>query len=222
VIDSGKFALVVQSPTETFFNLYNKLAKSRTQNLPETFIEEGAIIHPSAEVAAWGVYISKGATVRANATVRERSILGKNSDVHEGAILGSDGFEYKRIQGSSLMHVLHDGITSVGSNCVIGANSVIGQGFWRRHTVLGENTKLDHLVAISHGAKLGESNLIAVGAVIAGSVTTGKNVWVGPGAHISNGLQIGDNAKIAMGSMVFRDVSQDTLVLGNPARPFRT
>lgn len=57
------------------------------------------------------------------------------------------------------------------------------------------------------------------GLEIARPVEIGKNVWIGGGAIILGGVTIGDDAIIAAGAVVTRDVSAQTTVMGNPARP---
>ncbi|MCL4517214.1 MAG: sugar O-acetyltransferase [Firmicutes bacterium] len=49
-------------------------------------------------------------------------------------------------------------------------------------------------------------------------VTIGNNVWIGGKAIINPGVKIGDNAVIASGAVVTRDVSDNVVVGGNPAR----
>ncbi|CDU10778.1 putative acetyltransferase [Vibrio coralliirubri] len=49
-------------------------------------------------------------------------------------------------------------------------------------------------------------------------VSIGKGVWIGEGVKILPGVKIGDGAVIAMGSVVFSNVSENTLVVGNPAK----
>jgi acetyltransferase-like isoleucine patch superfamily enzyme len=51
-----------------------------------------------------------------------------------------------------------------------------------------------------------------------GSVTIGKNVWVGEGAAILSGVTIGDNAIIATNAVVTKDVPKNAIVGGVPAR----
>lgn len=46
----------------------------------------------------------------------------------------------------------------------------------------------------------------------------GNDVWIGHGAIIMGGVKIGDGAIIAAGSVVTKDVSQNTIVGGNPAK----
>ena len=50
------------------------------------------------------------------------------------------------------------------------------------------------------------------------TVTIGNDVWIGGGAIINPGVNIGNRAVIASGSAVTKDVLQDVLVGGNPAK----
>ncbi len=52
-------------------------------------------------------------------------------------------------------------------------------------------------------------------------VTIGNNVWVGAGSIILPGVTIGDGAVIAAGSVVTRDVGENELHAGVPARLLR-
>ncbi|MGP4080054.1 maltose acetyltransferase domain-containing protein [Pseudalkalibacillus sp. R45] len=49
-------------------------------------------------------------------------------------------------------------------------------------------------------------------------VTFGDNVWIGGGAIINPGLTIGDNVVIASGAVVTRDIPDNVVVGGNPAK----
>lgn len=51
-----------------------------------------------------------------------------------------------------------------------------------------------------------------------GPVVLEDNVWVGDGATICKGVRIGRNAIIGAGAVVTRDVGENTVVAGNPAR----
>ncbi|WP_221568311.1 sugar O-acetyltransferase [Alkalihalobacillus sp. TS-13] len=49
-------------------------------------------------------------------------------------------------------------------------------------------------------------------------VTFGDNVWIGGGAIINPGLTIGGNVVIASGAIVTRDIPDNVVIAGNPAK----
>ena len=50
-------------------------------------------------------------------------------------------------------------------------------------------------------------------------ITIGNDTWVGGSAIICPGVTIGDRCVIGAGSVVTKDVLNDTIVAGNPAKP---
>ena len=55
-----------------------------------------------------------------------------------------------------------------------------------------------------------------------GKVTIKKNAWIGIGAIICPGVTIGQNAVVAAGAVVTKDVPDNVLVGGNPAKVIKT
>ncbi len=51
--------------------------------------------------------------------------------------------------------------------------------------------------------------------------TIGDNCWIGGGATILPGVTIGNNVTIGAGSVVTRDIPDNTVAVGNPARVIR-
>jgi maltose O-acetyltransferase len=49
-------------------------------------------------------------------------------------------------------------------------------------------------------------------------IVIGDNVWIGGGAIICPNVTIGNNVVIAAGSVVVKDIPDDVLIGGNPAR----
>jgi acetyltransferase-like isoleucine patch superfamily enzyme len=52
-------------------------------------------------------------------------------------------------------------------------------------------------------------------------VIIGDNVWIGHDVIILKGVHIGNNSIIAAGSIVTRDVPENAIVAGNPAKPVK-
>lgn len=55
-----------------------------------------------------------------------------------------------------------------------------------------------------------------------GNVTVGNNVFIGAGSIILPGVTIGDNVVIGAGAVVCKDIPNDTVAAGNPAKPVMT
>ncbi|HCQ90840.1 MAG TPA: acetyltransferase, partial [Clostridium sp.] len=53
-------------------------------------------------------------------------------------------------------------------------------------------------------------------------VTIGDNVWIGGNSTINPGVTIGDNVVIASGSVIVKDIPNNVVVGGNPAKIIKT
>ena len=74
---------------------------------------------------------------------------------------------------------------------------------------------------IGPNVKIGNNCIIAGQVGIAGSTTLGNNVIIGGQAGISGHLKIGNNVEIAGGSGVIKDISNNSKVMGYPAKNIR-
>lgn len=54
------------------------------------------------------------------------------------------------------------------------------------------------------------------------SIKIGRNVWIGSNSTILPGVTVGDNAVIGAGSVVTRDVPENMVVAGNPAKVIKS
>jgi acetyltransferase-like isoleucine patch superfamily enzyme len=86
-------------------------------------------------------------------------------------------------------------------------------------------------IFIGDGALIGHNVVLATlnhamsphdrGTMIPAPIHIGKNVWIGSNSTILPGVTIGDGAIVAAGAVVTRDVPENTIVSGVPARIMR-
>jgi len=151
--------------------------------------------------------------------VIESATIGDNTYICDGCIIGKKGFGFKFINEKCL-RIPHIGKVLIGNNCEVGANSVIDRGSIK-NTTIGDDTFVDNLVHIAHNVKIGKRCIIAGQVGIAGSTTIGNNVTIGGQAGISGHLTIGNNVKVGGKSGVVRNIKDNQVVMGYPAKPIR-
>lgn len=107
----------------------------------------------------------------------------------------------------------------VGKNVTIQVDGVIGDGvlFANGSGVVG---RLDHDYR-KIGLTVRESDWVGDKAELSLPVTVGSDVWIGFNSTIQSGLYIGNSAIIAAGSVVTKDVAENSIMAGVPARKIR-
>lgn len=85
----------------------------------------------------------------------------------------------------------------------------------------GNNVLIQGKAVMGHNLVLGDNVVISSLSFVGGDVTVGRNTYIAPGSCIRNGLHIGENAIIGMGAVVTKDVPDNAVVVGNPAKVLR-
>ena len=177
-------------------------------------IGDGSIIHSGVRIAD-GCRIGSGTTLFSNVVLYENTVVGNRVLIHAGAVLGSYGFGYSKVDG---VHKLSAqlGYVEVKDDVEIGACSTIDRGTYGP-TIVGEGTKLDNHVQIAHNCRIGRHNLICSQAGVAGSSTTGDYVVIAGQVGVRDHVNVGEGAVLGGQSGVVNDVRPGQQVLGSPA-----
>lgn len=83
---------------------------------------------------------------------------------------------------------------------------------------IGKNSIINTGAIIEHDCKIGDHCHIAPGVHISGAVNIGELSFIGIGATIIQGIKIGKNVTIGAGSVVIKDIPDNVIVVGNPAK----
>ena len=117
----------------------------------------------------------------------------------------------------------------VGDDVEIGDNVKIGSLAHIDYNVkIGENTKIEGMVYLPPLSRIGKGVFLGPNAVLTNDpypmcdkmvgVTIEDGAIVGARAVIKAGVTVGKNSVVAMGAVVTRDVPENSVVMGSPAK----
>lgn len=89
------------------------------------------------------------------------------------------------------------------------------------NVAIGKNCIVQPYCCIGHDIKIGSHSVLAAYFSPGGNSVFGDKVYCGMHSVVKEYLNIGDGVVVGMGSVVFRDVPANSVVLGNPARMTR-
>jgi UDP-3-O-[3-hydroxymyristoyl] glucosamine N-acyltransferase len=207
-------------------------------------IHPTAVIDPSAEVgegAHIGAYVVIGKDVRlgphatllphvvlyngvqagshffahAHSIVREGCVLGDHVTLENGAVIGADGFGFAKNEAGHWEKIPQSGPVRVGDRVDIQANACIDRATVGA-TEIGDGTKVDNLVQVGHGSRVGKDTLICAQTGLAGSSVIGNNVILAGQAGIAGHCSIGDGVILTAQSAVSHDIPPGKMISGSP------
>ncbi len=164
------------------------------------------------------VVIGNNCSIGSNVIIRN-TLIKDNVSILDGCVIGKKGFGFFPHNKRNIRYP-HIGIVIIEDNCEIGCGSTIDRGSLS-NTIIGKNTFLDNQVHIAHNNKIGDNCIIAGQVGFAGSSTLGNNVMIGGQAGISGHLKVGNNVQIGGGSGVIKNISDNSKVMGYPAKDLK-
>ncbi len=162
-----------------------------------------------------GVQAGDSFFAHAHAVVRENCVLGDHVTLENGAIVGSDGFGFAKNEQGHWEKIPQSGPVRLGNRVDVQANACIDRATVGA-TEIGDGTKVDNLVQVGHGSKVGEHTLICAQTGLAGSSVIGNNVILAGQTGIAGHCSVGDGVILTAQSAVSHDVPPGKIVSGSP------
>ena len=208
---------------------YLAYAKLTTLFKKSIYELDNAIVHPSAVISNESK-IGRDVSIGANVVIGPNCIIGNNviiksncslvqdveiedfSVIHNGSVLGSDGFGYAPSK-NGYVKIEQLGKLVIGKNVEIGASCTIDRGALD-NTEIHDGVKLDNQIQIAHNVVLGENSAIAASCAIAGSTVIGKNFQMGGLSGVLGHLSICDNVTIGAHTLITKSINESGNYIG--------
>jgi len=166
------------------------------------------------------VAIGSGTIVHSGVHIHDRVKIGKNVVLKSGCIIGSDGFGFERNDEGVFERFPHAGGVIIEDDVEVGANTCVDRGTLS-DTIIGKGTKIDNLVHVAHNVVIGQHCVIIALAMIGGGAKIGDGAWIAPTACVRDGIVIGKRALVGMGAVATKNVDDDDIVIGVPAKSIK-
>lgn len=224
--------LIAKDPYVAFAKIAN-LFQGNTQNVSgiheTSVIAETAIIEADVSIGPFCIvgentvikqatHLEERVTIGNNCSIGEQCILKSNSvlsynctlgnrvTLHQGAIIGADGFGLARDK-KGWIKVPQMGAVKIGNDCEIGANTTIDRGTME-DTVLEDDVRLDNQIQIAHNVRIGKHTVMAGCSAVAGSAKIGENCLIGGGVGIVGHIEVCDGVTLQSMALVTHSIKK--------------
>ncbi|MDG2039860.1 MAG: UDP-3-O-(3-hydroxymyristoyl)glucosamine N-acyltransferase [Ilumatobacter sp.] len=182
---------------------------------PGASVGARTVIHPGVHIGP-GALIGADCVLHSHVAVRERVDIGDRVVLQNAAVVGSDGYGFaQRPDGS------HEKIPQLG-RVVLEADVEIGSHVAIDRPAVGETriragAKIDNLVQIGHGVRIGRNVLLAAQVGIAGSTTIEDAVVLAGQVGVNGHVTIGEGTRATGQSGITNSVAPGSFISGLPA-----
>ena len=163
-----------------------------------------------------GARIGKNFFAHAHAVVREDCVLGDNVILQNGAVVGADGFGFAKDDKGEWHKIAQSGPAIIDNDVEVQANACIDRASVGE-TRVGRGSKIDNLVQVGHGSKVGERTLLCAQVGLAGSTQVGNDVILAGQVGVAGHCSIGNGVIATAQSGIPSDVAAGKVVSGYPA-----
>ena len=178
--------------------------------------------------------IGDDALLHQGVRIGARVQIGHNFIAQPNAVVGSDGFSFVTPKPGAVEEARRSGVISnasktmgfarinslgsiiIGDRVEIGAGATIDRGTIA-NTTIGNGTKVDNMVHVSHNVTVGENCLLCAQVGIAGSSVIGDRVVLAGQCGVADHVTIGSDVIAAGKSGISSHVPSKRLIMGNPA-----
>ncbi len=192
---------------------------------PYCFVDENVAIGRNAVLHSF-VTLYRDAQIgddffaHAHAVVREDCRIGNRVTLQNGVVIGGDGFGFAKQPDGRWYKIVQSGPVIIEDDVEIQANSCVDRATLGE-TRISRGAKLDDLVLVGHGSRVGEDTLLCAQVGLAGSTKVGNGCILAGQVGAAGHLTIGDGVMLTAQSGVPNDLAPRAHYSGSPAMEHR-
>lgn len=164
------------------------------------------------------VVIGDDTVISDNVVIKNKVCIGKRCTIQALTMIGEDGFGAYEEENHRKVMIKHYGGVTIGDDVFLSSHVDIERGTID-DTYIGDGTKVAPCTLIAHNTRV-EKDAVLICSHLYGSVHVGGNSWV-VGSIVKNQCSIGDNTMVGIGSAVLRNIGDDKVAVGIPAKVIR-
>ena len=186
---------------------------------PGASIGARTIVYPHVAIGA-GAKVGDDCIIYAQCSVRERASVGHRVILHDGVVVGSEGFGFARQADGTHLKIPQAGDVVIEDDVEIGANCAIDRPAVGE-TRIQAGTKIDNLVHVAHGVSVGKRVLLCAQVGVSGSAVIEDDVILAGQVGVAGHLRVGRGAMATAQSGIPNSVEAGAYVSGSPAIPHK-
>jgi len=192
---------------------------------PFAVVGEGArigartIVHAHVTIGRFA-RIGEDCLLHSHVSIRERVRIGDRVILQNGVVIGADGYGFARRADGSHHKIPQIGGVTIEDDVEIGANSTVDRPAVGE-TRISAGTKIDNLVQVAHGVRVGRHVLLAAQVGVAGSSVLEDQVTLAGQVGVAGHLTIGRGTIATAQTGIPNSVEAGSFISGYPAIPNR-
>lgn len=206
--------IIHPNPKLFFFELVKKIPLDKIKK--KFKMGDGTRISKNVSIGN-NVIMGDNCNIHSGVVIGDNVEIGNNCTIKSNSVIGQRGFGLIKNKENNLIEIPHIGNVKIKDNVEIGALNTIARGTLD-NTVIESYNKLDDHVHIAHNCFLKRNNIICAGVIFGGSVTVDENNFFGLNCTIKNKISIGKNNIIGQSSNLIKDIGNNKILFGNPAK----
>lgn len=212
-------------------------ASLRERVIENTLLESGAtLIDPSTVYVSASAKIGRDTVIYPNVSIEGETEIGEGCTIRSGTRIADSkiGNEVSILDNCVITDAKVGDRCNVGPfahlrpNAVMEEGAKVGNFVEMKKTTLGKNSKANHLTYLGD-ATIGENSNIGAGTITCNydgvnkhQTEIGDDVKIGSDTMLVAPVKVGDGAVTGAGSVVTKDIPENKLAVGSPARSIRT